>query len=115
MNMTPELVKALKEEGVDEPEYYLVECKTPEEALVVAEFFDADEYVTEFIRHTSMDFFPLRIGRSSDDKFLILYSEKQTKLSMHHETIDFNNWHIIRKENVENNLYQMLGMDEKLY
>jgi len=116
MNITPELVKSPKEEGVNKPEYYMVECDNMTQALIVAEFFDADEEAIEFIRQTPIDFFPLRIGRLSDDELLILYLEEHAKLSMYHEVIDFKNWHTIRKEDTSSEkLYKRLGMDEKLY
>ncbi len=112
MNMTPEIVKALKEEGVNEPEYYLVVCDTHEEALIVAEFFDTNKDDNMFIKNISPARFPIKVGRLSNNKFITLRVGEYTRLSANHETIDFKNWHTIRKEDTSSEeLYKRLGME----
>ena len=113
MDLTPAMVRAAKAAGDPEPEYYLVECERRDQALTVADYFKGSHEDFDFIMEIQPARFPIRVGRLNDDKFIILYEGDDTKLSMHHDTIAFKNWIVIRsQDHIEVfDLYKKLGMD----
>ncbi len=113
MDLTPAMVQAAKACGEHEPEFYIVECARRDQALTVADYFGSSDNDDEFIKEIQPIRFPIRVGRLSDDKFIVLYEGDDTKLSMHHDTIAFKNWIVIRsQDHIEVfDLYKKLGMD----
>jgi len=113
IELTPEMVREAKAAGLNEPEYYLVKCERRDQALTVADFFGSSDEDDEFIKEIQPNRFPIRVGRLSDDKFIVLHEGDDTKLSMHHDTIAFKNWIVIRsQDHIEVfDLYKKLGMD----
>ena len=112
-DITLKLVRSLKAEGVHEPEYYLVECARHDQALKVADYFGASHKDFDFISDILPRSFPISVGRLNDNKFIVLCESKHMKFYMHHDTISFRNWTVIRSQNHTEvfDLYKKLGMD----